>query len=90
MIVLEENLALALTPDNVSNTTLVSEAGECFYTVCTEHRKKETVTSVRNARDEVIASLEWRDVLPDKVAIGSNKPILMTEWMKRSIVPFKE
>ena len=91
MIVPAENLSLALTPDNVSNTTLISEEdGQRLYTVITEHTKKTTVTSVRNAEDEIIASLEWRDVLPDKVTIRDKKTILMTEWMKRSVIPFKE
>lgn len=91
MIVPAQNLELALTPDNVSNTTLISEEdGQRLYTVITEHTKKATVTSVRNAEDEVIASLEWRDVLPDKVIIGERKPMSMTEWMKRSVIPFKE
>lgn len=90
MIIPEENLTLTLTPNNVSNTTLISEDGRRLYTVITEHTKKATVTSVRNFRDEVIASLEWRDVLPDKVTIGERKPVLMTEWMKRSVIPFKE
>ncbi|EKM58061.1 uncharacterized protein PHACADRAFT_252049 [Phanerochaete carnosa HHB-10118-sp] len=89
MIVPEEDITLTLTPDNVSNTALVSETGRRLYTVSTEHGKA-TTTSVRNTRDEVIASLEWRNVFPDKVTIGSKEPILMTEWMKRSIIPFKD
>ena len=60
-----DNLALTLTPDNVSNTILVTEDGGRLYTVTTEHGEKATVTQVRNSKDEVIASLEWRDVLPD-------------------------
>ncbi|KIP08048.1 hypothetical protein PHLGIDRAFT_127291 [Phlebiopsis gigantea 11061_1 CR5-6] len=86
----EDNLLLTLTPDNVSNTVLISEDGERLYTVITEHTKKTTVTSVRNSRDDVIASLEWRDVLPDKVTVGKNKPVLVTDWMKRSLIPFKD
>lgn len=86
----EENLTLTLQPDNVSNTVLVSESGEQMYSVFTEHSKKATVTSIRNSKDEIIASLEWRDVLPDKVTVGERKPMLMTDWMKRSMIPFKE
>lgn len=86
----ETNLSLILNPDSVSNTTITTESGEHLYTVKTEHGKKASMTYVRNASDEVIASLEWRDALPDKVTIAANKPMLMTSWMKRSMIPFKE
>lgn len=89
-MIVAENLALTLSPDNVSNTTLVSETGERLYIVITEHTKKDTITTVRNARDDVIASLEWRDVLPDRVIFGDTKPTSMAEWMRRSVIPFKD
>lgn len=85
-----ENLVLTLKPDNVSNTSLVSQHGDIVYTVVTEHTKKATTTYVRKASEEPIASLEWRDVRPDRVSIGSNKPVSLGDWMKRSAIPFKE
>lgn len=90
MIVEEEVLSLTLTPDNPSNTTLVSQTGETLYVVVTERTKEAMFTQVRNTKDEIVASLEWRDVLSDKVTFGDKKPITMFEWMRRSIVPFKE
>jgi hypothetical protein len=86
----DDSLQLTLTRDNPCNTTLVSQAGETLYSVVTEHVKKTSTTSVRNARDEIIASLEWRDVRPDRVTYRDNKQISMADWMKKSMVPFKE
>lgn len=90
MILPENSLRLTLTPDNPSNTNLVSQAGDTLYSVSTDNTKKAMYTQVRNAKDEIVASLEWRDVLPDKVTFGDKKPVTMIEWMKRSVIPFKE
>ncbi len=90
MILPDSTLSLTLTPDNPSNTTLVTQNGETLYMVITESTKKAMFTLVRNAKEELIASLEWRGVLSDKVTFGDKKPVTMFEWMKRSLVPFKE
>lgn len=82
-----EILSLYLSNDNVSNCTLSTEDGRVLYTVYTEHTPK-TVTQVRNAENEVIASLEWRETLSDRVTLGANKPIALSDWMKKSIIPF--
>ena len=71
----DDVLTLTLTRDNPCNTTLVSHTGATLYSVSTEHTKKTTTTTVRNANDEVIASLEWRDVRPDRVTYGNKKDI---------------
>lgn len=84
------SLSLTLTPDNPSNTTLVAQTGETLYSVVTEHTKKATFTQVRNANGDVVAFSEWRDVLPDKVTFGDKKPVSLADWMRQSIVPFKE
>lgn len=83
-------LTLTLTLDNPCNTTLVSQTGVNLYSVSTESTKKTTTTTVRNASGEVIASLEWRDVRPDRVTYGSKKDISLADWMEKSIIPFKE
>ncbi|KAI0806280.1 hypothetical protein BC629DRAFT_1486675 [Irpex lacteus] len=83
-------LTLTLTIDNPCNTTLVSQTGVNLYSVSTESTKKTTTTTVRNASGEVIASLEWRDVRPDRVTYGSKKDISLADWMKKSIIPFKD
>ena len=81
---------LTLTPDNPSNCTITDSLGVAVYSVITEHTKKATITQVRNADDEIIAYSEWRDVLPDKVTIGDKKPMSLGDWMKKSMIPFKE
>ncbi|PSR74269.1 hypothetical protein PHLCEN_2v10013 [Hermanssonia centrifuga] len=86
----EELLVLTLAPNNPSNTIITSATGDVVYTVVTEHTKTTTTTQILNAQEEVVASSEWRDVLPDKITIGNNKPISLGDWMKRSLVPFKD
>ena len=85
----ENVLTLVMKPNNPANTTLATEDGEVYYTSYTEHEKTSR-TQVRNADDEIIASLEWRDTLPDKVTYGSSKPCSIWDWMKKSIIPFKQ
>ena len=81
---------LTLTPDNVKNCTITDALGVIVYTVATEFTGKATFTRVRNAKDEIIATLEWRDVLSDKVTIGDRKSVSLSDWMKKSLIPYKE
>ena len=83
-------LTLILSPDNPTNTNITSTNGHVLYSVVTERTRKATFTQVRDADEEVIGSLEWRDVLPDRVRIGSSKAASLWDWMKKSPVPFKE
>ena len=85
-----EITTLTFTPDNPCNTTITSATGEALYSVVTEVTKKSTYTQVRDAKDEVIGSLEWRDMLPDRVTVKDQRPVSFSDWMKKSIVPFKE
>ncbi|KAI1787407.1 hypothetical protein LXA43DRAFT_1098327 [Ganoderma leucocontextum] len=78
---------LALTRDNPSNTTIIDADDKALYTVHTTHNK-ETVTHVQNADEEELASLEWRDVLPDKVTLGNKAPTSLRDWLHTSVVPF--
>ncbi|KAI0368755.1 hypothetical protein BV20DRAFT_947538 [Pilatotrama ljubarskyi] len=78
---------LVLSPDNPCNAAIVDELGQQLNTVHTEH-DKATITHVKNAEDEVIASLEWRDVLSDKVTVGNKGPMSLRDWLHTSIVPF--
>lgn len=85
-----EITTFTLSPDNPCNTTITRSTGDAVYSIVTEHTSKTTVTVVRNAGDEIIGSLEWREVLPDRVTIGSNKPVSLGDWLKKSKVPFRE
>lgn len=81
---------LTFRPDNPCNTTVTSATDDALYSVMTEITKKATYTQVRDANDEVIGSLEWREVLPDRVTIKDRMPISFSDWLKKSFVPFKE
>ena len=80
---------LTLSPDNPCNTTLLNEDGKELYHVHTEHGSA-TTTFVKDADGQVLASLEWRDVLPDKVTLGQNSkgPMSIPDWLHTSLVPF--
>lgn len=86
----DETAVLTLTPDNPSSTTITSATGEVVYFVDTKYSEKGAFTQVHNAKEEVIAFSEWRDVLPDKITIGEKKPVSLGDWMKRSVIPFKQ
>ncbi|KAH6911687.1 hypothetical protein BKA70DRAFT_1185360 [Coprinopsis sp. MPI-PUGE-AT-0042] len=80
---------LRLTPDNPCNCTLVDPStDEIWYTVSTEHGKN-TVTSVKDGNDQVIASWKWKDYSSDVVTLGSKEPMAASSWLKKSLVPFK-
>lgn len=81
---------LTLTPDNPCNTTITTSSGHVLYTAVTEHTKLAKFTQVRNASDEVLGVLEWRDVLADRVTIDGGRPVPFYEWVKKSLVPFRE
>ncbi|GJE94564.1 hypothetical protein PsYK624_107340 [Phanerochaete sordida] len=85
-----EITTLTFSPDNPCNTTITSSEGDVLYNVVTEITKKTTYTQVRDADDEVIASLEWREMLSDRVTIGDRRPVPFSDWMKKSMIPFKE
>ena len=85
-----DHIVFTLTPDNPTNTSISNSAGDVLYSVVTDRTRKATFTQVRGADDEIIGSLEWRDVLADRVRIGSDKPASLWDWMKKSPVPFKE
>lgn len=78
---------LSLSPNNPCNTTLYDADEKALYTVFTEH-DKETTTYVKNADEEVLASLQWRDVVPDRVILGKKAPVSLRDWLHTSIVPF--
>ncbi|KAI0787947.1 hypothetical protein C8Q74DRAFT_1196903 [Fomes fomentarius] len=78
---------LSLSPNNPCNTTLYDADEKALYTVSTEHGK-ETTTYVKNADEGVLASLQWRDVVPDRVTLGKKAPVSLRDWLHTSIVPF--
>ena len=80
---------LTLSPDDPSNTTITDAHWRALYTVKTipgEHHSR-THTEVRNADGELLASLEWHHIRPDKVTFGDKPPISLGEWLHRSLLP---
>jgi hypothetical protein len=87
----EMTTILILEPDNPCNTTIVDNVSDVIrYRVTTEHTKNKTVTYVKNAAGETIASSEWRDIQSDMITIGKNPPVPSSTWLKKSMIPFKE
>ncbi len=86
----DEITTFTFSRDNPCNTTISRSPGEVVYSIVTENAPKATFTIVRDAGDEIIGSLEWRDVLSDRVTIGSNRPVPLSDWVKKSRIPFKE
>ncbi|TDL26380.1 hypothetical protein BD410DRAFT_518885 [Rickenella mellea] len=78
---------LTLEPDNPVNTTLLDEDRKAIYIVGTEHKGSTTLTHVKDANGEILSTLEWREVLPDKVTIGKNAKISLSGWLKKSMLP---
>jgi len=79
-------VTLRLTEDNPIQTQILSETGEVLYTVTTSSSKWHTKTAIKRgscsssasgdeeAPDEsIVATLKWKDVLPDKV-VGEDQP----------------
>ena len=78
---------ITLAQVNPSNTAILDPDDKFLYTVHTTH-SKATATHVLNADEEELASLEWRDVLPDKVTLGNKAPTSLRDWLHTSLVPF--
>ena len=69
--------------DSVGGSSGSSGAG------VTSDAASELTLVVGNApRGELLAALEWRDVLSDRVTLGQGKQIKLSEWLKKSVVPF--
>lgn len=79
---------LTLDPDNVSNTLVRDEDLKVLYSVETVFPGSKTLTYVRNGDSVLIATLEWRESLSDKVTLGNSKTIPLSDWLKKSFIPF--
>lgn len=87
----EGTVTYTFTNDNPANTTLFAKAfggAIIHYTVVTEFVGK-TITHVRNADGEAIASLEWREVLSDKVTFKNGKSQALNSWLKSGFLPLR-
>ncbi|KIJ31444.1 hypothetical protein M422DRAFT_266820 [Sphaerobolus stellatus SS14] len=77
------NVAYVLTKDDPSNTSLIdSKTSKLAYMVTTEITKGHIITEIRNAAEQSIATLEWRDTLPDRVSYKAEKTQSVNNWLK--------
>jgi hypothetical protein len=86
------DIALTLTPNSPRNAEITSPSGQVLYKVVTEHVQKtdDTVTHLYNAEGAELASLLWGVGHADLVTIGDKPQMSMSEWMKKSIIPFQD
>ncbi len=86
------SLTLTMDPDHPANTTFYTENGTILYTVSTrrifgdKRTAVQTFTDVHNTYDELIATLEWRDLLSDKAVLKDKGEITVGSWLRKSII----
>jgi len=82
-------LVLELTQDSPTHTNIIPVGGDKpLYTVSTQYaEKKNPTTIVFDSSGNLLASLEWRNVLADIVRYGDEKakPLRITSWMSCGI-----
>ena len=79
---------LILTPDDASNATIYDASGEAVYTVTTQLGWSASTTQAENISGEVVAMVEWRDVLPNRLTLGKKPPTSLRNWLQTSLVPY--
>ncbi|KAM5538533.1 hypothetical protein V8D89_007866 [Ganoderma adspersum] len=79
-------VTLTLAPDNVSNATIHDASGGALYAVSTQLGWSTSTTQVNNVHGEVVATLEWRDLLPNRLTLGKKPPISLRNWLQTSLV----
>ncbi|KAJ3534055.1 hypothetical protein NM688_g7192 [Phlebia brevispora] len=82
------DVTLIMTPNNPKNTIITLSNGPIAYKVDTMRSGRKVVTRVCDITDREIASLQW-GITTDTVKFGDRDAVPMTEWMKKSSVPFK-
>ena len=79
---------LTLDPDCPWNCTLDDPQGHIVYDVRTVAKTDTNYTFIRDASDKVLATLRWREVLPDMIMLAEGHFMSVNTWLKRSLVPF--
>ena len=84
-------LTLTLDVDDPCNTVFADEENPdaVYYSVESKH-DKETTTTVYNGEETVVAKWEWRDVQSDIITFPNSKPIPVSSWLHKSLIPFAE
>ncbi|TBU32514.1 hypothetical protein BD311DRAFT_714237 [Dichomitus squalens] len=79
---------LTLTPDDVLNATLCDGEGTALYFVSTTPSLYTTTTQVTRSNGELLATVEWRDMLPNRLRLGKKPPTTLNNWLQTALVPF--
>jgi len=79
---------LTLESDCPWKTAIIDDTGCTVYDVKTAFHEDSNYTAIRNERYEIIATLRWRDFLPDQIMFdGCAEFVSLNSWLKRSKVP---
>ncbi|TBU63091.1 hypothetical protein BD310DRAFT_842774 [Dichomitus squalens] len=74
---------LVLSPDDPSNTTIYDAAdGTEVYTVSTQRRWNGTTTYIVNVHGAVVAALQERYLVSDRLILGRDPPMPLHEWLR--------
>jgi len=80
--------SLILESDCPWKTAIVDERGCTVYDVKTAFHEDSNYTAIRNERYEIIATLRWRDLLPDQIMFGEVAEFVsLNTWLKRNKMP---
>lgn len=80
-------LTLTLESDCPWKTAIVDGRGCTIYDVKTAFHEDSNYTAIRNGQYEIIATLRWRDFLPDQIMFDGCDFVSLNTWLKRSKVP---
>ena len=76
---------LEFTSSDPCRTTLIRESdGTTQYTAVTVESGSNPFTTFKDASEAVIATLEWRLYLPDKLTREGQQPMVVGKWLKVS------
>lgn len=80
----EPGTVLIFDPDNMKKTTIsLRGSNRPLYDVDTD--KSLTHTYIRRSSDNVpLASLERREIIPDKITLGGAPAVNVNKWLKSS------
>lgn len=80
-------LTLTLDSDCPWKTELVDTEGNVLYDIKTSFNGDTNYTVIRNDRDEILATLRWREFFPDQIMRNGGRFVSENSWLKKSLVP---
>lgn len=77
------DLRYIFSADKPTHTDLIDAVtSNVVYKVTPDYEGRKIVTKIRNASGDTIASLEWKDTLPDIVTYKQEPPRRVSSWLK--------